>query len=85
VCVSGLRYPEAGPDHTRRLCLFALEAIRACGEVPIDVDRPELGNVQIRAGISTGPVVASVVGLLTQKYCLFGEHMGERKRCRQSL
>ena len=45
-----------------RIAEFAVHAIKCANETPIDVERPELGNLQIRVGFHCGPVVANVVG-----------------------
>ena len=48
--------PEETPDHAPRAAGFALEAIHLAKQTPICVSKPELGNVEIRFGLATGPV-----------------------------
>lgn len=55
-----------------RVVKFACKAIKAANTVLLDTSKPEMGTVQIRVGINCGNVVASVVGNLNPKYCLFG-------------
>ena len=49
-------------NHAERIALFALDAIKAAQATLIDETEPSRGNVNIRVGFHTGPVVANVVG-----------------------
>ena len=43
-------------DHAKRIAEFAIAAVAAANETPIDLDDPSRGNVKIRVGFHSGSV-----------------------------
>ena len=60
-------------DHVMLISKFAKDAIKAASSTLIDLDEPELGSVNIRVGLHSGPVVSNVVGSRNPKFTIIGD------------
>ena len=60
-------------NHVSLAARFAVEAMLVASTVPIDMDDPSAGFVQLRIGFHTGSVVTHVIGTKNARFTLIGE------------
>jgi class 3 adenylate cyclase len=74
VAVAGV--PEADPDHAVRMTKFAQECLVKFNSLTRELEKqlgPETGDLKLRVGLSSGPVIGGVLLGGDSKFHIFGK------------
>ena len=77
ICAGGII--NSGTGEVAQVARFALDLIRET-RIPVCLQRPDLGYINVRVGMNTGPVMSSMIGDITPRWSLFGDTVNVASR-----